>query len=223
MKYTFALLSSFCVIQLHAQFTIGPEVGFNGSLYTGTVWSGSIKGGVRAGLVANIKVHGPFYVQPGVLYVNNGYEPALRVGGSTFSMTIRTIEVPLNFIYKMKHAGTSAPFFSAGPYVGINAGGKITTYGSTVFPYPSEDVTRPLRTGSGAADDIKLLDFGVGTSFGIQFDRGLFTRFFFHKGFANLMPGGDSGNKLKNFNLGISLGYCFGNKSAKKVPAAKSK
>jgi Outer membrane protein beta-barrel domain len=210
---------SACVV--HAEVRFGPELGFNGSLYTGTLWSSSLKGGVRTGIMANVHLKGQFFLQPGVLYVGNGYLPPLQSGGSSIKMNIHTLEVPINVVYKMKSIGSSTPYFAAGPYLAMNVGGTVTTAAGIIYSNPPDDGTRHIRTGSGSTDDIKLWDFGMGSSFGIQFDRGFYTRFFFHKGFANLVQKGDAGNTMKNFNLGLCIGYYFGCRAVKKVDPAK--
>jgi len=206
--FTIFDLTSVC-----AQISVGPEIGVNGSAYIvtrdGEHTINRLNGGVRAGIKADIGLTKHFSLQPGVLYVNNADIPSPMAGGSATSFNVHTIQIPLSLVYKANAGHVTTPFLGIGPYIGFNAGGKADIPGSIMPPYISEPgYARPLKIGSAATDDIKLLDVGVSVTAGLELPNGLYALLLYQKGIANQQPQGNASNAMKDVNFGISLG-CF--------------
>ena len=227
MKKT--ILSCLCIILLsagaRAQFTYGPELGFNicnysiknpGFISPSTAWVP----GVHICGIADYSINDNISLQPGLFFAINGikYSYSFILYSFDFSAHINTIHIPINIIYKAGDPGGNRFFFGAGPFAGINLGGsaKISSSAVGFFPGTLFDSSYTLKIGSDRSDDIKRFDFGVDIDAGYQMASGLFFRAHFQKGFLNLVPQGDASNSIKSMSFGISVGYLFGEKTAKK-------
>ena len=224
MKCTYLLLACVLVAATHtqAQIAIGPEVGVNSCAYTekadGVVNVTQIKGSIRAGIRANIKLAGNWYLQPGLLYVNNGVSPRIEDGGGGQYMNINTLEIPAQLVYKMKSGGVARPFFAAGPYMAWNMSGRVNKWDGNPYAGYPRTIEENLKVGSAGWDDIKALDFGLTTSVGMELNNGLYVRAILQKGFTNLLPGGNAGNTMTSNNISLCFGYFF----KSKPPAKKT-
>jgi len=208
MRSLFLSFASLIVVtNALAQVNFGPEIGVNTCGYS-SHYGRQVTAGARAGGKVDIGLTGHLQLQSGILYVNNGLGSTHLAGGSYPTMSISTVEVPVNIVYKAQGGGVSSPFIGIGPYIGINTGGRITISPGDL-PSPQPTIIRSLKIGSSAGDDIKMLDAGLSVTAGVQLANGLYIRILFQKGFMNLQPQGDADNYLRRFNLGLSIGYLF--------------
>ena len=210
MKHLFSLLIPFAIIPgiVAAQVALGPEVGVNVCNYnTSHGWRLPV-GGIRTGIRTDIVLAGHFNVQPGIFYVNNNMGGSHLIGGAYPTMTVRTVEIPLNIVYKARVSRVNTPFIGVGPYMGLNVGGKVTIPPGDM-PYPMPTIIRQLQVGPHATDDIKMVDAGLSFIAGLQLANGFYTRVLFQKGLTNLQPQGTTDALLKRMNFGFSLGYLF--------------
>ncbi len=193
-----------------AQVRIGPEVGMLLNNYSykikGANVSNKLKPGVKAGVVADIKVVEGLYVQTGLGYVSKGLIFTGNYGlyqGMFFkgTETVHYLEIPLNVVYKSGAEDAAIRFITgAGPYLGIVMGGK----------YEGNGTSTKLNIGRKAyADDLKPLELGVNINAGVQLQNNLFARLNAGIGLTNMMPGGNTENVIRNRNVSFTVGYLF--------------
>ena len=217
-----------------AQITFGPIAGLNISNYTITGSNISLgspslgtasftlnttsKVGGRFGGVVNIPLNKSLYLQPGALYVMNGFKESF-LGLVELKAHINTVEVPVNLFYKFGD-GDNKPFFiGVGPYFAYNVVGGIKT---TVNPVLGSTATTIANTkldiiGNDSTDFVKAFDCGFGVNAGYQLAMGLFVNAHYQFGITNLIPIDINGYSIKNYNYGISIGYMIGSKATKKT------
>ncbi len=200
------------VFTCRAQVEFGLEGGLVSSAYNGKAgWQTRYtlpKWGARVGVIADGILTKHLYLQPELLFVMNGYKQQTIKGDADYQ--INTIEVPVNVAYKLGVPGENTLFFGLGPYAAINLFGtkKFTNVAGS-------DPSGAINIGSDERDDIRMFDVGLGCFAGNQFKKGLFIRFFYQAGFANLSPTGDSDNRLRNRNSGVVVGYFFKSRKGK--------
>jgi len=189
-----------------AQLAIAPEVGGLFSNYPGKDMGEKFDSkalfGMRAGAIVDIGLSNNFYLQPGILYVRNGYTFDNVISSGTIK--VNSMEIPLNVQYKFGSAGGDRFFVGVGPYLAFNLGGKAdgTAYGMST--------TANLQIGNDAqTDNIKAFDFGAGLNLGYELSNGLYIRAHYQHGFVNLFPGGNTNNSSYSTNYGLSVGYLF--------------
>jgi hypothetical protein len=118
--------------------------------------------------------------------------------------TINYIEVPVWLQYKHK-IGPGRVFAGLGPSVGYALNGK-TKVSASAFGI-SSDSTGKLTFGSDSTD-VKRLDYALNFNVGYQLSMGVFIRFFYSLGLANLSN--DTSFDTKNRSFGVSVGYLIG-------------
>lgn len=220
------LLFLFAVTTLSASaktlITYGPEAGVNISNYYGKFsgirqhFSTSIPG-VRLGGIVDFGITKNFSIQPGLCYARNGYNlVAGGFSGYTYTIDLRvsTVELPVNFFYKIAINGGGRIFLGGGPYFAANVGGRVKS------DYPPAN-REALFIGSSIRDDVKRYDLGAGISAGYKLPGDLFVHLHYQHGLANLLPGGNADNTMQSVNYGVALGYLFGRHypEPKKKPA----
>ncbi|MCW3120733.1 MAG: hypothetical protein JWQ38_225 [Flavipsychrobacter sp.] len=231
------VLSCLCAMALvntaNAQVTFGPIAGLNVSNYTITgtnialgspalgtasfTLNTTTKIGGRFGAVVNIPLNEHFYLQPGVLYVMNGFKQSF-LGLIELKAHINTAEVPVNLFYKFGD-GDNKPFFiGAGPYFAYNVvGGMKVNINPALSSTVSSVTNTKLDIGSDSTDFVKAFDCGFGVNAGYQLAMGLFVNAHYQFGLTNLIPIDINGYSIKNHNYGISIGYMIGSKATKKT------
>jgi hypothetical protein len=214
-RFCLFVILLFIVSHSYAQIGFGPEVGANISNYYGRLNGATnvtrLSGGIRAGLLFDLRIKGNIFLQPGLLYAKNAKIPPPLTGSYVTSLKINTLEFPVHLVYKVNGPANSRPYFALGPYFGYNVSGTV-----------EQKESHPLKTGSGANDDIKAIDMGISTSLGLQLSNGLYTCLLYRIGLVNLLPKGNADNSVKNLNFGICLGYFFKEHYPLK-PAGKAK
>ena len=190
-----------------AQVSFGIEGGANYSNYNITGGSSSVSTtaatSFRAGVDLDFGLSDNLSIQPGVLYVVNGY--SVSEFGLTAASTINTLTIPLNVIYKTGQPGGGRLFFGVGPFLGYNLSGTKTATAAGI----SESSSMNFGTDQ-SKDDLKAVDYGVGANFGYQFAFGLFIRLHYQYGLANLAVTSTGGGSITSYNAGGTLGFMFG-------------
>ncbi|MCW3120734.1 MAG: hypothetical protein JWQ38_226 [Flavipsychrobacter sp.] len=216
------LLTALSIIALsgaaQAQVSFAPELGLNISQYrmsyAGISPSLDARFGLRLGGVADIGFNDNWSVQPGLFYVMNGFNYTETIpffGTAELKEKINTIEIPVNVMYKFGDPGGNRFFIGAGPIIGMNIGGQQEA------SFAGLSTSQSLKIGSDSTNsDLKMLDIGVGINLGYELSSGLFFRGRYQMGLSNVAPGGDADNYLKSAGYGVSIGYMFHGKTAKK-------
>ena len=193
----------------NAQIAIAPELGLNmANVAFKPSASTSMKAGLGIGAIVDIGLTDNLFLQPGLFYEMTG----CNFSGGSYN--VNTIQIPVNIEYKLGEAGSGRFFFGVGPYLADNIGGTIKVGSNSTS----------LKIGSDKAnDDIKGMDFGIGLNFGYLLANGFYARAHYQMGMSNLQPGGDANNSIKTSAIGVTVGYYFGHKSAKKSSGMKKK
>jgi hypothetical protein len=195
---------------LKAQVNYGPILGLNIARYKldagFMAFSASSKPGIMVGGVAEKQLKGHFYLQSGAQFVSSGYD--LNYYGLALTATIRTIQVPVNLLYKPGNEENRKFHFGIGPYFGLNivAHERITASGPlTSWGVPENiDSAHNLTTG----------DLGIGINAGYHFTKRVFAQAHLQKGLTSLFFD-TQGFDVKNYNYGLTVGYLFGKEKEK--------
>lgn len=155
------------------------------------------KAGFTAGLIANIPACKNFMIQTGAHWVQKGTKD--EQAGDKVSITVNSIEVPLNFLYN-----SNGFFIGAGPSVSFAVSGKGKF----------NDLSAKMHFGNSDGDDMRGFDFGANALTGYQSPGGFLIMANFNQGFSNLVPGEAGDSKLKSHYFGIRLGYVLKGKKS---------
>ena len=223
------LLSALVFITLsgaaNAQIRFALEPGLNISNYSVQKWAetSGVNIGTRPGGMVDIGLNNHWSVQPGIFYVMNGFRQAYYYtnplpGKVDLKIDINTIEIPINVMYAFGSAGDNRLFVGAGPYLGINIGGKVTATDMGV------KTSQSLAIGSSPTDGLKRIDVGAGVNAGYEFKFGLFVSARYQMGFVNLQPfTGSGGYDIHASSYGISVGYFFSKHIKSKAKAVSTR
>ena len=220
MKKITLLLSAMAVMaaSVHAQVNFAPELGLNLSNYSFKEGSFSINSGMRAGLrvggMTDIRLTDNLYLQPGLLYVMNGFKWSFDFIGqpNTIKASVSTIEIPVNLLYKAGKPGKGRLFVGGGPYIAYNIGGNIK---STVDGITTSE---KMKIGNDSTCLLKPLDIGIGINIGYEFTENFYARLHSQYGFTNLLPISSQTNaNINSYNFGLSFGYIFVKKTKKEA------
>ena len=112
--------------------------------------------------------------------------------GDKVSITVNSIEVPVNFLYN-----NNGFFIGAGPSVSFAVSGKGKF----------NDLSAKMHFGNSVDDDMKSFDFGANVLTGYQSPGGFLITANFNQGFSNLISASSNNGTLKSHYFGIRLGY----------------
>ena len=212
---------------IYAQTKVGIKAGVNFSNMMITNENGNKENtqstpGFLLGLTADIPVTGDLYIQPAILYSNQGFKQ--ETGGfygsaTNFEVKASYIEVPLNMLYKPR-LGAGHLLVGAGPYIGYGTGGNWKSdtdvaIGDMIIGDKGDVIFRNDAVDGGNLESYtygRPLDYGANFLAGYEFFGQLSVQFNAQVGLANLEPkfgGIERESKLKNTGFGISLGYKF--------------
>lgn len=205
-------LSVFAVMGLaiisQAQLKVGIKAGGNlsnqhSNAATGTkLVSKDAFRGYHAGLVADARVFNNLYLQPQLLYTQKGASYLSKVSGYETKLTMRSIEMPVNILYKV-NTSFGKLVAGGGPSVSYGFGGKMEQNGQTSKLY------------SGAIKDFKRLDISANAIAGVEFNNGVFTSVNYQMGLRDVNK--IDGISTKNRSVSVSVGYLIDwNKSKRK-------
>ncbi len=176
------------------------------------------------GLVADIKLGGPLYFQPGILYTGKGSKTERGTQGSNgyFRQTFKPyyIELPANFVVKAPVGGGAQLFAGAGPYLAIGIRGSTNTTGQTLLGATynlenkiefSNDDPSTLNEEEGAGFGIvKRFDYGLNAIAGVE-GKSIVLSVGYGVGLAKLQSGASNGtdnnnkHRVLNFSFGFKL------------------
>jgi outer membrane protein with beta-barrel domain len=160
--------------------------------------SGNSKAGFTAGVIVNLPAGKNFMIQPGVHWVGKGSKDEEQ--GHTASLTVNSIEIPVNFVY----TSNGGFFIGAGPSASFAVSGKAKL----------DDVSADMHFGNSSDDDMKGFDFGANLVTGYQSPKSLMIAANFNQGFSNLVPGDAGSSSIKSHYFGIRLGYVLKGKKS---------
>lgn len=234
MKKTFLLLGWALVSTIVAnaqRVSVGPEIGINSTSfserYNGVDVSDGMRAGFKAGGIVDIGFTRHFSLQPGLFYNMKGAQEQYSTTVVEANGTVRTsevrndfrinyIEMPVNLEFKFGHRAGQF-FFGGGPYLAAALSGTITNVNGTSVVTPtgrvvtSENNSRATaRIGNTLSDDIRPFDGGLNLNLGYESAMGLLVRGNLGFGMANILPVGDPDNFIRNWGMGVSVGYLFG-------------
>jgi hypothetical protein len=181
-----------------AQSGIQIRAGFNKANITvnanGRVNRSDVLNSYQIGFFSDIRIGGPVYLQPGIIYTGKGSKVQRDIVGANgfYRQTFNPyyIELPLTFVAKVPIANVVNVFAGAGPYIAIGVRGDVTTEGTTLLGAGykiSKDV-------SFSGDDPSTFNEEEGAGFGIikRFDYGF---------------NGTAGIEVKSFVFSVNYGY----------------
>ncbi len=231
MKKIILSLLCFTASYSFSQFSIGLTGGYNSSKFfeSGSVpsqygISTSAISSFNAGVLAEIKLSGQFFLQPALLYYANGSavlsSSFLSSNTSYSNTTIRAnyLRLPVNVVYKLFISDQFNALGGAGLYVarGLSGTEKGYQYSNGDFPpylTDSIQVNNKVQFTNGSASGenttaLKPMDFGYDVLLGVEYhsfeltanySRGLLK--------ADTNPAFDY--NFKNNTLAISVAYLF--------------
>lgn len=164
-------------------------------------WSRNVYSGigVHAGGVADIALSPNFSIQPNLLFSMKGVRPT-----SLSEITIYTIDLPINFLYK-----TNGFFAGVGPNLSYGLSAKSENDGS-----PDDDL---YEADGGQPAEFNRFEFGANAVLGYQCASGLTVNAHWTPGFSNLNNQDDADEERYNTRIfGLSVGYMFNSKRVKK-------
>ncbi len=161
--------------------------------------------GVRIGIIIDGSLGHHCYLQSGLSYVQNGTKFYLYNNASypiPLNMSVNSLVLPINFIYKTGKTYRNHFFIGGGLYFGANINGVSTTIPKTIF-------NRNLSIGSESNNDLKRLEAGGCVNIGVEFKSGLLFRAGYHTGFTNLNPISNTTDAIlvKNRNISLTFGF----------------
>jgi len=160
--------------------------------------SSDSKPGFTGGIIANLPAGKNFMIQTGAHWVQKGTKD--EENGEKASLTVNSIEIPVNFMY----TSTGGFFIGAGPSASFAVSGKAKY----------NDVSADLHFGNSNDDDIKGFDFGANVVTGYQSPKGFLIAANFNQGFSNLVPGDAENSSIKSHYFGLRLGYILKGKKS---------
>ncbi|HUX83902.1 MAG TPA: outer membrane beta-barrel protein [Chitinophagaceae bacterium] len=142
-------------------------------------------------LTDEVRLEGQFLFDP--IGVRSSF-----LGQSTTS-EVDYLKIPLDVQYGWP-LGPGELLVGAGPYLAFGIGGNS---GGRQLKFGNNSNLDGLRRGDWGLDLQAQFLLKKGWLFGLGFDQGI----------ANILPGGNSSNRIQNHELGLSVGYQFRGKS----------
>lgn len=189
----------------------------------GRVNEANVLSSFGAGVIADLRLGGPVYLQTGLLYTGKGSKVENGTQGSAnyFRQTFNPfyLELPANAVVKFPIGSASKLFVGAGPYLAMGIRGKSTTEGAIAgaafsgerdIRFSNDDPTT-FNTEEGAGFGVvRRFDYGLNATAGIEVSKlVLFTNY--GHGLAKLQSGTSSGtdnnNKFRVWSFGVGLKF----------------
>lgn len=213
MKKTLLMAVAITMYALDMQAQ-SPRFGINSGIVIANVSfkddSGKEKGvsriGLNLGLLIDVPVGSNFSFQPGVNFVQKGFQE--KETGIDYSDEIKTrlnyIETPLNLVYKVPFK-KSHFFFGAGPSAAFALNGK-SAYKSTDGVTTQQDEEN-MKFGNSDEDDMKSFELAFNIIGGFEIKSGLQIAVNYNRSINNLLPGETDGATFRNNYFGVKIGY----------------
>ena len=169
----------------------------------------NIKPGFHIGAFMDHSLTNIFAFETGLMLETKGSKiKANKIGGTTGEAVtnIWYLDIPINLkaSYDLGGVGIYGLF---GPYVGFALSAKDKYTGD--FKDLEGVSEYDNNIGSSDDDDLKRMDFGLAMGAGVEIDKFQFG-LGYNLGLANIQPGGDSDNFVKNRVFKISVGLMLG-------------
>jgi len=179
-----------------------------------------MKLGYNIGGVGNYSFTDIFSLESGLIIESKGFEYRLdndkkysnNADYGKVVMNVMYLDIPINLKAKIDLGGVQI-FGQFGPYVGFALTGKMKLTGDLEKDMADAglDTEDSIEFGGSAKDDnLTRTDFGLMFGAGIGFNM-IELGAVYDLGLANIQPGGDSDNYVKNGVFKISIAYMFGN------------
>ncbi len=156
------------------------------------------KAGLTIGIIADVLISDQFSFQPALNFIQKGGKfksTDLGIGpGEDIFYTLNYLELPLNFVYKIK-AGKGKFFIGAGPSFGLAINGQ-TKRG---------DFSIDLEFGSDNSNDYKPIDLGGNLVACYELSNGLFISLNYYTTLSNIST--EQNDIARNKVFGIRVGY----------------
>lgn len=169
----------------------------------------NMKPGFHIGAILDHSFTNILAFETGLMFETKGTKiKASTIGASTGEATtnIFYMDIPMNLKAGYNFGGIGI-YGLFGPYVGFALSSKDKYTGSFKDAFGASEYTNKI--GNSDTDDIKGLDFGLSFGAGAEINKFQFG-LGYDLGLANILPGGDSDNYMKNRVLKISVGLMFG-------------
>ena len=144
-----------------AQLTFGARAGLNFTNVKmkmgGISASPDMKVGIQLGVVGEYGLSEAFFIQPGIVFAQQGYKVDMFGESATFNLNY--IQIPVNAQYKVDLSGMKL-LLQAGPYLGYAVNGKVKA------KVDGKKESEKIEFGDGG---MKRFDFGLGIGAGLQF------------------------------------------------------
>lgn len=186
--------------------------------------------GVHLGFIADLPFSekSNFYFRPGVLLFNKGRKFSFSSDSSTLlqrdnlpdttvdakynyaqKQYLNYIDIPLNFVYKLKLSKNINFLIGGGPYVSFFLNGLVNkNYGLTGVSLTAEE-NKDLPVGKGDGQ-YRTMDFGVSGVAGFELGR-VFITANYSRGLSDFyMPDTYTATEYKHEVMGVSLGVYLG-------------
>jgi len=188
---------------------IGFELGYNQSALRNSSISTIPTGNINLGILVNVSMGDHIAIQPGIRYITQGCRLQDEMDMNTKEkLSMHSLEVPVNLVYKFGEVGDARFMVGAGPYISYMTGAS-DEFSTVNYSDASDVLPSAPRYATG---NIKKLDWGVGGFVGVQSPDGLFAKVGGELGMAKIMKNADGSYANRNYNLMVSVGYILGGK-----------
>ncbi len=178
--------------------------------------------GFHVGVTYDFPIAKDFYIQSAALLSRKGYRTKYNSKSISDKSRLNPyyIEMPINVLFAPK-LGKGRILLGAGPYVAYGIGGSGKLHSNAVIndAITPQDRNVTLKfmqdvKSKKEGDYVygKAFDYGVQVVEGYEYKGRLSVQVFGQLGLANAQPkinGEPSKNKLKNYGIGLSVGYIF--------------
>jgi len=177
----------------------------------------------QVGIVGDVSLGGPVYLQPGLLFTGKGSKVQNGNPGTNgyFKQTFNPyyLEVPVNLVFKAPVTKTSNFFVGGGPYLAMGITGKNKTEGQTILgsysnerdiEFSNDDPTTLSEEEGAGFGIVKRFDYGLNGTAGIE-GRSVVIGVGYGLGLAKLQSGSNNGadnnnkHRVWSFTLGFKL------------------
>lgn len=211
--------------QEQEQFRIGIELGGNMSSFLtskeykdaisalpGTAYTTASGIGFQAGVYFDYNINEMFFVEAGLYGIQRPSEEAVVIANPLGGMTTKTaysplyVQVPILFGVNFSITDDFSINAKVGTYVGFGVAGETKAEASMIVPGVSPLITEGKEDFFD--DTTEKLDYGLRAGLGVEFSK-ITLGFFMDYGLANIFKDAPDNFSMKNFSLGVNVGYRF--------------
>lgn len=180
---------------------------------------------LQIGFTVDIPISNSIYLLPSIMYQGKGFKgmgvwPVISGEESELKVNLSYLVMPLQVVFKPKIGENGRLLAGAGPYLGYGMGGAWQAESDLLY----DDIMLAQREGEvnfttdGSVGEMgvynygKPWDYGIGFLLGYEYKQVYSLQVNADFGLANLQyqyGDYDTGQKLKNSGVGLSLGYKF--------------